>query len=135
MWLATQIKSKELYISTIAYKEVNDKYPECSEWLKENKIRKIVPDNDITNISLEIKNLLSICNDDYHKKGVDEKDIFIIAVAKKYGLTLISNEANQLLKLPDIRKKYKIPAVCALPEVKVPCINFLEYFKQSGKVF
>lgn len=35
----------------------------------------------------------------------------------------------------DIRKKMKIPAVCALPEVNVVCKSFLEYLKGSRAVF
>jgi len=45
-------------------------------------------------------------------------------------------EADKALEqLPDIPKKRKIPAVCTMPEVAVPCINFIEYIKRTDEVF
>ena len=90
--------------------------------------------NDILMAALRIKGLLGIQNDDYHVKGVDENDLLIIATAKVARVSLLSDEGRQL-KPPDIPKKMKIPAVCALPEVNVICKNFLQYLKGSGAVF
>ena len=82
---------------------------------------------------MRIKGLLDIAGDAYHSKGVDENDILIIAAARVHRGELVSNEARQ--QLPDIAKKRKIPAVCDMPEVAVPCINFIEYIKRTDEVF
>lgn len=133
-WTETQIKERELQIPGVAFEEVFHKLPECCAWLKERACEIIAETNAILTAALQIKNLLGIHNDDYHVKGVDENDLLVIATAKVAGASLLSDEKRQL-KLPDIRKKMKIPAVCALPEVNVVCKSFLEYLKGSRAVF
>jgi hypothetical protein len=65
---------------------------------------------------------------------VGENDLLIISTAKVHRVELVSDEEKQL-NLPQILSKRKIPAVCAMSEVAVSCINFLEFIKQSGEVF
>jgi predicted nucleic acid-binding protein len=132
-WMASQIAEKHIIISRVAFEEVTHKAPECAEWLKSAAIEMIAVNNAIILEALRIKSLLDISGDAYHVKGVDENDIFIIATASVLGISLISDEGRQ--KLPDIPKKRKIPAVCAMAEVAVPCINFLEFIRQSKVVF
>ncbi|MDC8760668.1 DUF4411 family protein [Janthinobacterium fluminis] len=64
-----------------------------------------------------------------------ENELFIIAIARAHHATLVSDERTQ----PDLPKRllmnYKIPAVCAMKDVRVECINFLEFIKRSGAVF
>ena len=81
-----------------------------------------------------IKRLLGIEEDNYHSKGVGENDLFIIVAAKIEGAQLVSDEGRQF-KLPDNMAKYKIPAVCDLAEVDVPCIQFIDLIKNSGAIF
>jgi hypothetical protein len=81
-----------------------------------------------------MKSALGIANDKYHPNGVDENDLLIIAAAKEDGCELISNEARQPA-LPVVMARYKIPAVCAMPTVKVPCVDFLDVLTRSGKSF
>ena len=83
--------------------------------------------------ALRIKNLLGIIGDQYGG-GVDENDLMIIATARTAQARLISNEAAQPGR-PKSMANYKIPAVCALPEVRVNCITFVEFVKQSQIVF
>ena len=81
-----------------------------------------------------MKSLLQIPNDDYHSKGVGENDLFIIATAYVHSAVLVSEESRQQI-LPDVLSKCKIPAVCNFPNVKVPCIRFIELLRQSGQSF
>lgn len=133
-WTETQVEGRELQIPGVAFEEVSHKLPECCAWLNDHDCVIVAETNDILMTALRIKDLLGIQNDDYHPKGVDENDLFVIATARVARAPLLSDERRQL-KLPDIPKKMRIPAVCALPEVNVACKNFLEYLKGSGAIF
>lgn len=82
---------------------------------------------------MSIHDLMGIVGDAYHAKGVGENDILIIATARAHRAELVSNEGRQSLDI--LPAKRKIPAVCAMPEVAVPCINFMEFIKRSDVVF
>ena len=133
-WMKVQIESKEFLISQVAFEEVVQLHPECGKWLNVCNIQKL----SITNITLQkamvIKNLLGIENDKFQGDGVGENDILIISSAKEHFQELISNERRQLT-LPQQMKRYKIPAVCNLPDVNVQCLNFIEIIKRSKEVF
>jgi len=133
-WLAEQIQDKELVLPKVAFGEVMDKAPECADWLKQNEITILNVTDKILQGSMLIKRLVGIVDDKYHPKGVDEKDIIIIATAKSMRKTLVSDEGRQA-RLPDIPQKMKIPAVCNMDELKVHCINFIEYLRDSEQVF
>jgi hypothetical protein len=132
-WLAEQIKKNKLVMPRVAFDEVENKTPECGAWLKDNSIGLIDINNVILQEAVRIKKLLGITGDSYHVKGVGENDIFIIATASVHNSELVSNEGRQ--KLPDILAKSKIPVVCAMQGVAVPCVNFIEFIKESGAVF
>lgn len=89
--------------------------------------------NEIVQRANATKTLLGIANDQYHPKGVDENDLLIIASAQTLQHPLLSDE-NRQQNLPQDRRKYKIPAVCDLPQVAVTNSKFIEYFKASGTV-
>jgi predicted nucleic acid-binding protein len=132
-WIAGQIVVRELRIPRVAYAEIAHKVPECNDWLGEQDVELLDVNNEIVQDAVRIKELLGIVNDNYHPKGVDENDLLIIATARAYGAELVSDESRQ--KLPDIAKKRKIPVVCAMDEVTVASVNFLEYIKRSNVIF
>jgi hypothetical protein len=133
-WLGVQVQSKSLTIPAVAFDEVAHVAPDCGEWLKEHDIQRLAVSNAILTKALSIKALLKIVGENYHPKGVGENDILIIATARAHHGELISDEGRQKLA-PDEMAKRKIPSVCAMPEVAVSCINFLEFIKRSGVVF
>lgn len=132
-WMAIQIEEKELVMPSVAFEEVSNKMPDCGEWLKHNDLKQLAISNAILQDALHIKGLLGIVDDKYHPKGVGENDILIIATAHVHRAELVSNEGRQ--QLPPILAKRKIPAVCAMPQVSVPCINFIEFIKSSDVIF
>ncbi|MEW6513645.1 MAG: DUF4411 family protein [Pseudomonadota bacterium] len=132
-WMANRIEQGELAMPGVALDEVAHKAPECAEWLKANDLDVLDINNAILQDAMRIKGLLGIMGDKYHPKGVDENDLLIIATAAARNADLVSDESKQ--KLPDLPAKRKIPAVCAMTEVDVTCINFIEYIKLSGAVF
>lgn len=133
-WIAEQIAEGRLAISRVAFEEVKNVSPDCADWLHENDIPRREITNEVIAAALDIKNLLGIANDAYNPKGVGENDVLIIATAKVAGAELISDE-NRQTTLPPTRSKYKMPAVCALPDVAVSSINFVEFIKQSARRF
>lgn len=133
-WIAEQIEQNMLVMPHVAFEEVANKTPDCGDWLKENNLEQLEISNVIIQGAMRIKDLLDIVDDNYHPKGVGENDIFIIATAQEQGAELVSDEERQPT-LPNIPSKRKIPAVCALREIAVPCINFIEYIKRSDEIF
>jgi predicted nucleic acid-binding protein len=132
-WLARQIATGELTISAVALDEVSQKSHECGAWLKAQKISVYPMTQAILMDALRIKSLLGIQGELYGS-GVGENDLFIIATARAHGAELLTDEARQP-SLPIDRRRYKIPAVCALPEVQVRPLNFIEYIRRSQVVF
>ncbi len=133
-WLAGEMKAQRLSMASVALEEAGHKYPECAAWLKSQNIRRLDMSNDVIQAAMQIKQQLGIKNDQYHPKGVDENDIFIIAAAQYHGATLITDEKRQFGKQVE-PTKLKIPAVCDLPGVAVTHTNFLDYIRQSRQVF
>ncbi len=133
-WIAEQIAKRILVIPDVALEEVSKEAPECGQWLKESNIKLLDVNNAIVQDAMRIKGLLGIVGDRYHPKGVGENDILIIAASRAHGAELISDEGKQN-QLPDKMAKRKIPAVCDMAEVSVPCINFVEYIKRSDAIF
>jgi predicted nucleic acid-binding protein len=133
-WVADQITAGEFTVPHVAYEEVAAKTPECAAWLKNVRIQRLPITAVIIQQALKIKNALGIQEDSYHPKGVGENDILIIATAAISDAELISNEARQT-RIPDIAAKRKIPSVCAMAEVQVRCLSFIEMVRASGEVF
>jgi hypothetical protein len=133
-WIAEQIEEKALAIPKVALEEVRHKTPECEKWLKEAGIALFDTTQEILLDAMRIKKLVGIVDDRYHPKGVDENDLLIIATAKVHRCGLISDEEKQT-RLPDEPTKKKIPAVCAMADVAVQCMNFIEFLKGSNAVF
>lgn len=133
-WMADKIEKGRFSIPEVAFEEVERKAPDCSAWLEAQPIARLAVSNEIIQEAFRIKKLLKIDGDKYHPKGVGENDLIIIATAKSEGVSLISNEGCQPL-LPKELAKAKIPAVCAMAEVKVKCLDFLALIKASKQVF
>ena len=129
-WLAQRVTLSELSISEVALKEVRHKSPECATW---QQIPVLPMTQAILMDALRIKALLQIEEEQYGS-GVGENDLFIIATARAHAAELLTDEARQP-NLPKQLRRYKIPAVCALPEVQVVCLSFLEYFRRSRAIF
>lgn len=126
-WFAEQVESKEFTISEVAFIEVSNKVSECGKWLKEHNIEVYKLSPNILHHTQLIKSLLEIEEEEY-TKGVSENDLLIIAVAKEFNQTLVTEESCQN-NLPSKKSNYKIPAVCDLTEVDVVCINFIDLIK------
>jgi len=133
-WMSKQIKANIIAMPSVAFEEVENRTPECADWLKDNGIERIEINNTVLKEAMRIKKLVGIIDDKYHPKGVGENDLLIIATARAYKAELISDEERQAIH-PKEPTKRKIPAVCSLKDVAVPCINFLEYIKHSGEIF
>ena len=132
-WMAVQMADQSIVMASIALAEVGHVAPECAHWLEENRLVTLPVTNTILQDALRIKNLLGVIGDKYGT-GVDENDLMIIATARSAPARLISDEAAQPGK-PKIMANYKIPAVCAMADIKVECANFLEFLKQSKVIF
>lgn len=132
-WIAEQMANQSIVMASIALTEVGHVAPECAHWLEENGVVTLPVTDTILLDALRMKKLLDIVSDKYGG-GVDENDLLIIATARSARVRLISNEAAQP-GLPKIKANYKIPAVCAMPDVKVECATFVEFVKQSKVVF
>lgn len=132
-WLARQIATGELTISAVALDEIEHKSHDCALWLKAQRISVLPMTQAILTDALRIKTLLGIRGELYGS-GVGENDLFIVATARAYGADLLTDEARQP-SLPVDRRKYKIPAVCALAVVQVRSLSFVEYIKRSQVVF
>jgi hypothetical protein len=133
-WMSVQIKTNRIAMPSVAFEEVENKTPDCADWLKDNNIERVDINNAVLNEAMRIKKLVGIVDDKYHPKGVGENDLLIIATARAYKAELISDEERQAIH-PKEPTKRKIPAVSSLKDVSVPCINFLEFIKQSGEIF
>jgi len=133
-WIAAEINEQKLMMPRVAYEEVCAKTPDCGDWLVISKLERLEITNEIVQDAMRIKGLLGIVGDNYHSKGVGENDLLIIATARAHKRELVSNEGQQN-NLPDVNSKRKIPAVCFMHEVVVPCIDFLQYIRRSEVVF
>jgi Domain of unknown function (DUF4411) len=89
--------------------------------------------NVVMQDAMRIKLLLGIVGDKYGA-GVGENDLLIIATVREQRAELVSEERRQN-DLPKERHNYKIPAVCDMAEISVPCINFIDFIKLSAVVF
>ena len=132
-WMAAQIEDKHLVFPQTAYNEIKKRTPDCEAWLKCQSVIIISMDNIIMQEAFRIKGLLGIVDDKYGE-GVGENDLFIIATAKISGGILVSNEKVQT-NLPVKLANMKIPAVCNLESVRVQCIDFIRFLKESKSVF
>lgn len=132
-WVESEFSRKDMAISRIALEETGFRIPDCRANIESFGVTGLQIGNDEVLEALAIKSLLGIVNDEYGS-GVDENDILIIASAKVQHAQLVTNEALQP-KLPASPRNYKMPAVCGLPAIQVPCCRLIDWIMQSGMVF
>lgn len=133
-WLAREINEQRLVMSVVAFNEVSVGTSDCTSWLHDVGLRRLDVTNAVMQEAMRIKTLLGIVDDHYHAKGVGENDLLIIATARVAGHELVSNEGRQNV-MPEIPSKRRIPSVCAMREVAVPCIDFIDYLRRSRMTF
>jgi hypothetical protein len=120
-------------MARVAFEEVAKKTADCGVWLRENDLEQHEISNTILQDAMRIKGLLGVVDDDYNVKGVGENDILIIATARAHTAELVSEERQP--NVPTVPSKRKIPTVCAMKDVAVPCITFIEYIRRSNEIF
>ncbi|MFZ1655030.1 MAG: DUF4411 family protein [Candidatus Moraniibacteriota bacterium] len=133
-WMSDQVSSHQILIPKKAFEEISYKIADCASWLRANDVEIVDVSGEILQEAFGIKQTLEIVNDNYHPSGVDENDILIVATAKLKRVGLVTNEAVQN-SLPNVKAKYKIPAVCNLVSVNISSISFIQFIRQSGVVF
>ena len=131
-WLAVQINTGQIAFSEVALDELETVSPDCHAWISSVGPHTLPVTNAVVQLAMRIKAKLQIGAK--YGGGVGENDLLIIATACVANVAIVSNESAQLT-LPKILANYKMPAVCAMEGVKVPCCDFLTYLKGSGQVF
>ena len=122
-----QNQSDIILIKPIYDQIVREKDP-LTTWLKKNRFLKTPIDDETKKLSLEWEGKYQITD---QSKGVDQKDITLIAYAKKENKIVVTLEGEQKQK-PTKKKNYKIPLVCS--EEEVFCVNFIEMVEDFGIV-
>ncbi len=100
-----------------------EKYP-LHMWLQENDFVETPVNDDINSISLELEKEYEISD---ISKGAGQKDITLIAYAKKTNKIIVTLEAEQKQR-PCKKCNYKIPLICY--EQSVRCIHFVSMLKE-----
>ncbi len=136
-WLSEEIENGNMQTIKVMHKEVKHKIDEYAEWLDENNVAyPRVREDDVLARGIEIKNKAGITTDiKDNKKGIDDNDLELIAVASLSDKKVVTEEKVQKLGkgTKSNSRNYKIPLVCQLNNVDVT--NFLEMMKASGKTF
>jgi len=132
-WLGRQAATGDLTTAEVAFNEIDHKAHDCALWLKAQNVTVHPITQALLLDALSFKHLLGI-QGEFYGNGVGENDLLIVATARAVKADLLTDEARQP-SVPLDRRKYKIPAVCALPEVLVKTLSFVEYIKRSQIVF
>ena len=104
-------------------REKTDKYP-LRMWMIDNQFVAIFVNEFIESRALELEREYQVKS---NSKGVSENDLKLIAYAKLYNKTVVTEEGKQPEK-PKKKCDYKIPLVC--DEQGVKYINFVEMLRR-----
>jgi hypothetical protein len=129
-WMGERVQDRAFVVPEVALFEAKDAY----DWLKENGVTVLKPNNEALALAVALQQTLGILEHGYSAKGVDENDLIVVATAKVNDVGLVTEEAPQL-QLPTNKCKFKMPAVCELPEVGVKWKRFNSVLRDSGRVF
>lgn len=133
-WMAEQVDTEAFIVCDVADGEIKRRAPDCHAWLHQAGLKSCSLGPGGLSRATAIEKELGVEDGVFHPQGVGANDVLIIASALDEGLPLVSNE-NVQPNLPQNRRKYKIPAVCELESVSLPCMDFLGVLKVSGEVF
>jgi len=81
LWVETSLKSKSLVMGQPNFDEVGHVSPDCYTWLTPHLM--VLPvDNQVVSAAVLINRALGVSSGNYHPSGVDENDVFCIAVGR-----------------------------------------------------
>lgn len=119
--IADLVFRQEIITSTEIIEELGDE--EIRKWVMQNKCCALEPDETIQRMVTEILKLYPAMID--FKKGKSSSDPFLIATAKKYKLTVITEEKSTSPR--------KIPMVCAA--LNIECLDITGLCLREGWTF
>ena len=128
LWKQIAQHQSDIILIKPIYDQIIVKKDPLTKWLKKNYFFSIPIDDKTEELSLKWEGKYQVRDE---SKGVDQKDIKLIAYAKRENKTVVTLEGKQNEK-PLKKYKYKIPLVCS--EEKVLCINFVEMIDDFGIV-
>lgn len=133
-WIAGEVIARRWQMAFANVGEVAHKSPECAAWLRAQELSVLPVTQAIATSALAIRTQLGIEAEGYHRDGVDENDVLLIATCGEHALECMSDESLQNY-LPANMRRYKIPAVCGLRGVDVAWTNLIQAIRQAGVVF
>ena len=97
---------------------------DIKKWMKARGMQ-ILPIDD--EVQKNVREIVTKINKDLidSKANKSSGDVFLIATARKYGLSVITEES--------IKSNKKIPFTCQKMDIK--CINLLDFMEENGMVF
>ena len=128
LWKQIAQHQSDIILIKPIYDQIIQKEDPLTTWLKEDHFFSIPIDDETEKLSLKWEGEYQIRD---QSRGVDQKDVTLIAYAKRKNKIVVTLEGKQDKK-PSEKYNYKIPLVCS--EEKVPCINFVEMIDNFGIV-
>ncbi len=113
------IRDQEIVTCSEIASEVQDE--EIKDWMIQCGMHILPIDYEVQDIVTEIVTVINKELVDF-KENKSSGDVFLIATAKKYGLSVITEERG--------RSPKKIPFTCE--KMGINCVNLLEFMEQNG---
>ena len=128
LWKQIAQHQSDIILIKPIYDQIIVKKDPLTKWLKKNHFFSIPIDDETEKLSLKWEGKYQVRDE---SKGVDQKDIKLIAYTKRENKIVVTLEGEQSQK-PSKKYNYKIPLVCS--KEKVPCLNFVEMIYDFGIV-
>ena len=128
LWQQIAQHQSDIILIRPIYDQIIQEKDPLTTWLKKNLFFSTSIDDKTEKLSLKWEGKYQITD---QSKGVDQKDVTLIAYAKRKNKTVVTLEGEQNQK-PLKKYKYKIPLVCS--EEGVLRINFVEMIDNLGIV-